>query len=76
MTINKSQTQTFEKIRTLLKQPVFTHGQLYQLYVGRKRKNKSCGTTGRTKRPPLQFPRLIPFLSTLNRFEESVLRPV
>lgn len=29
MTINKSQGQTFEKIGILLRQPVFTHGQLY-----------------------------------------------
>jgi ATP-dependent exoDNAse (exonuclease V) alpha subunit len=29
MTINKSQKQTFEKTRILLRQPVFTHGQLY-----------------------------------------------
>ena len=29
MTVNKSQGQTFEKIGILLRQPVFTHGQLY-----------------------------------------------
>jgi hypothetical protein len=29
MTINKCQKQTFEKIGILLRQPVFTHGQLY-----------------------------------------------
>jgi ATP-dependent exoDNAse (exonuclease V) alpha subunit len=29
MSINKSQKQTFEKIGILLRQPVFTHGQLY-----------------------------------------------
>lgn len=29
MTINKSQGQTFEKVGILLRQPVFTHGQLY-----------------------------------------------
>lgn len=29
MTINKSPRQTFEKIGILLRQPVFTHGQLY-----------------------------------------------
>jgi ATP-dependent exoDNAse (exonuclease V) alpha subunit len=29
MTINKSQKQTFEKTGILLRQPVFTHGQLY-----------------------------------------------
>lgn len=29
ITINKSQGQTFEKVGILLKQPVFTHGQLY-----------------------------------------------
>lgn len=29
MTINKSQGQTFQKVGILLRQPVFTHGQLY-----------------------------------------------
>lgn len=29
MTINKSQGQTFERVGILLRQPVFTHGQLY-----------------------------------------------
>jgi ATP-dependent exoDNAse (exonuclease V) alpha subunit len=29
ITINKSQKQRFEKIGILLRQPVFTHGQLY-----------------------------------------------
>jgi ATP-dependent DNA helicase PIF1 len=29
ITINKSQKQTFERIGILLRQPVFTHGQLY-----------------------------------------------
>jgi ATP-dependent DNA helicase PIF1 len=29
MTINKSQKQVFEKTGILLRQPVFTHGQLY-----------------------------------------------
>jgi ATP-dependent DNA helicase PIF1 len=29
MTINKSLGQTFEKIGILLRQPVFTHGELY-----------------------------------------------
>jgi ATP-dependent DNA helicase PIF1 len=29
MTINKSQKQLFEKMGVLLRQPLFTHGQLY-----------------------------------------------
>jgi ATP-dependent DNA helicase PIF1 len=29
MTINKSQKQSFEKMGVLLRQPLFTHGQLY-----------------------------------------------
>lgn len=29
MTINKSQGQTFDRVGILLRQPVFTHGQLY-----------------------------------------------
>lgn len=29
MTINKSQGQTFDRVAVLLRQPVFTHGQLY-----------------------------------------------
>ena len=37
MTINKSQGQTFKQIGVYIRDSVFSHGQLYELYVALSR---------------------------------------